>query len=310
MNILVTGGAGYIGSILVPELLKAGHRVTVLDNFMFGQFSLAACCSFDGFKGIRGDCRDETLIKGLLADVDVVIPLAALVGAPICDLDNVGARSTNLHAIELLCRHTSKHQIVLMPVTNSGYGIAEKEQVCTEESPLNPISLYAATKVAAEKIVLERENSITFRLATVFGVSPRMRLDLLVNDFTYRAFRDRAIVLFEANFKRNFIHVQDVASVFLHGINNFDRMKGRTFNVGLDDANLSKRELCDVIRKHVPNFISLEAPIGEDPDKRDYVVSNQRLLGTGFTTKWTLDDGIIELLKGYRMLRSSNHSNI
>jgi len=310
MRILVTGGAGYIGSVLVPKLLSSGHQVTVLDNFMFGQSSLAECCSHDGFDVLRADCRDEATMRKLLASADVVIPLAALVGAPLCKLDPLATRSINQEAVEMVCRLASRDQWILMPVTNSGYGIGEKGKHCTEDSPLKPISLYGVTKVEAEKAVLQRENSVTFRLATVFGMSPRMRIDLLVNDFVYRAVTDRAVVVFEGHFKRNYIHLQDVARVFVHALEHFGAMKGRPYNVGLDDANLSKTELCQVIQRQVPEFVYLEAPIGEDPDKRDYIVSNARLAATGFRTQWSLERGIGELIKGYRMLRNSRYSNV
>lgn len=310
MNILVTGAAGYIGSVLVPRLLAAGHAVTVVDNFMFAQTSLAECCAYETFQVVRGDCRDEALMKRLLADADVVIPLAALVGAPLCKNDPLGTRTINQDAVEMLCRLASRDQRFLMPVTNSGYGIGEKDKFCDEDSPLRPLSLYGVTKVAAERAVLERENSVTFRLATVFGMSPRMRIDLLVNDFVYRAVHDRAVVIFEGHFKRNYIHIQDVARVFLYGIEHFERMRGRPYNVGLDEANLSKIELAQAIQKHVPQFIYLEAPIGEDPDKRDYIVSNARLASTGFRTEWSLDRGIRELIKGYVILRNSRYANV
>ncbi len=310
MNILVTGGAGYIGSVLVPKLLQAGYGVTVLDNFMFGQASLAECCGFDTFEVVRGDCRDEELVKKLLSKADVVIPLAALVGAPLCKNDPIGTKTINQEAVEMMCRLASADQKFLMPVTNSGYGIGEKDKYCTEESPLNPISLYGVTKVNAEKAVLGRVNSITFRLATVFGMSSRMRTDLLVNDFTYRALHDRAVVVFEGHFKRNYIHIRDVANVFLHALKNFEQMRGKAYNVGLDDANLSKLELCQTIQRHLPDFVYLEAPIGEDPDKRDYIVSNARLASTGFKPEWSLDRGIKELIKGYTMLRDSRYANV
>ncbi len=310
MNILVTGGAGYIGSVLVPQLLHSGYGVTVLDSFMFGQNSLAECCGFNTFQVVRGDCRDENLVKKLLAKSDIVIPLAALVGAPICKNDPIGTQTINQDAVEMLCRLASPSQKILMPVTNSGYGIGEKDKYCTEESPLNPISLYGITKVNAEKAVLQRENSVTFRLATVFGMSSRMRTDLLVNDFTYRALHDRAVVVFEGHFKRNYIHIRDVANVFLYAIENFDQMRGKAYNVGLDDANLSKLELCNIIQKHLPNFVYLEAPIGEDPDKRDYIVSNARLASTGFIPQWSLDRGIKELIKGFTILRDSRYANV
>jgi len=310
LNILVTGGAGYIGSVLVPKLLQAGHGVTVLDNFMFGQATLAECCAYEEFEVVRGDSRDEALVKKLLAKADAAIPLAALVGAPLCKNDSIGTKTINQDAVEMLCRLASPAQRILMPVTNSGYGIGEKDKHCTEDSPLRPLSLYGVTKVAAEKAVLERENSATFRLATVFGMSARMRMDLLVNDFVYRAVMDRAVVIFEGHFKRNYIHIQDVARVLLFALDNFEKMRGKPYNVGLDDANLSKIELCRVIQKHLPQFVFTEAPIGEDPDKRDYIVSNARLAATGFRTEWSLDRGIKELIKGYTILRNSRYANV
>ena len=310
MHILVTGGAGYIGSVLIPKLLSAGHRVTLIDNFMFGQNSLAEACAYESFEPVRGDCRDENLIKKHLAKADIIIPLAALVGAPICKIDPLGTKTINQDAVEMLCRLASPAQRILMPVTNSGYGIGEEGQFCTEDSPLRPISLYGVTKVAAEAAVLERDNSLTFRLATVFGMSPRMRMDLLVNDFVYRAMHDRAIVIFEGHFKRNYIHIQDVARAFMHAIEHFEAMKGRPYNVGLDDANLSKLELAETIKKHIPDFTYLEAPIGEDPDKRNYIVSNARIASTGFTPEWSLDRGINELIKGYTILRNTRYGNV
>lgn len=310
MKILLTGGAGYIGSVLTPTLLANGYEVTILDNFMFHQNSLADCCQYDGFQVVRGDCRDEDTVKYLLKDADVIIPLAALVGAPLCKNDKIATQTINFDAVNMLCRLASKEQRILMPVTNSGYGIGESGKFCTEETPLRPISMYGVTKVEAEKAVLARENSITFRLATVFGMSPRMRVDLLVNDFVYRAVHDRAVLVFEGHFKRNYIHIRDVAKVFLHGISNFELMKGKPYNVGLDDANLSKLELCAEIKQHLPNFVYLEAPIGEDPDKRDYIVSNARILNTGFEPDWSLSRGIKELIKGYTILRNSLYSNV
>lgn len=310
MKILITGGAGYIGSVLTPILLAQGYEVTVLDNFIFHQNSLADCCHYDSFQVVRGDCRDESLMRSLLADTDIIIPLAALVGAPLCNKDQVGTRTINFEAVKMLCRLASPRQRILMPVTNSGYGIGESGKYCTEDTPLRPISLYGVTKVEAEQAVLERDNSITFRLATVFGMSPRMRIDLLVNDFVYRAMHDRAVVIFEGHFKRNYIHIRDVARVFLHGIKNFEAMKGKPYNVGLDDANLSKIELCDQIQQYLPNFVYLEAPIGEDPDKRNYIVSNARILNTGFEPEWSLGRGIRELIKGYTILRNTLYSNV
>lgn len=310
MKILVTGGAGYIGSVLVPELLKAGHSVTVLDNLMFKQAALLDCCADERFDFVRGDCRDERVLAPLVKGADAILPLAALVGAPLCDIDRLGAVSTNTDAVKSLLKLASKSQRVVIPITNSGYGIGEKGTECTEDSPLKPLSLYGETKVAAEKAVLERGNCLSFRLATVFGASPKMRLDLLVNDFVYRAVNDRAVVVFEGHFKRNYIHVRDVAKVFLHGLTNFEAMKDRPYNVGLEDANLSKLELCAEIKKQVPGFAYLEAAVGEDPDKRDYVVSNKRILATGFQPDWTLARGIAELLKAYRIVKRREFGNV
>jgi nucleoside-diphosphate-sugar epimerase len=310
MKILITGGAGYIGSVLTPTLLAQGHEVTVLDNFYFDQSSLMDCCHYDGFQIVRGDAREESVVKPLVAKADLIIPLAALVGVPLCNRDAIATQTTNQDAVEMLCRLASREQWIIMPVTNSGYGIGEKGKQCTEDSPLRPLSTYGVTKVKAEEAVLKRENGISFRLATVFGVSPRMRIDLLVNDFVYRAVHDRAVVIFEGHFKRNYIHIRDVVRVFQHGMQNFATMKGRPYNVGLDDANLSKLELCAAIQKHLPKFVFLEAPIGEDPDKRDYIVSNARLASTGFKPEWPLDRGIRELIKAYTILRNSVHANV
>lgn len=309
-KVLITGGAGYLGSILVPRLLREGFHVTVLESFIFGQNSLMDACPWDAFQVIRGDCRDERTVKDALQGQDIVIPLAALVGAPLCNQDQSGAVSTNQSSVELLCRLASKNQVVMYPTTNSGYGVGEKGKFCTEETPLRPISLYGTTKVRAEEAVLNRGNSLTFRLATVFGASPRMRIDLLVNDFVYRAVHDRAVLIFEGHFKRNFIHIQDVASAFIHAIANFSSMQGKPYNVGLEEANLSKLELCAKIREHLPKFVFVEAPIGEDPDKRDYIVSNQRILSTGFRTEWDLDRGIRELIKVFTILRQSKYANV
>ena len=310
MNILITGGAGYLGSVMTPHLLSKGHQVTVLDNFMFRQNSLADCCHYEGFQVIRGDCRDQATVKPLLEKADIIIPLAALVGAPLCNDDKEAAESVNHGAVKTLCELSSSDQRIIMPITNSGYGVGEEGKFCTEETPLRPITLYGKTKVAAEEAVLSRDNSVSFRLATVFGMAPRMRLDLLVNDFVYRAVNDRALLIFEGHFKRNYIHVRDIARVFEHAINNFESMKGQPYNAGLEEANLSKLELCTKIKEHLPKFVFVEAEVGEDPDKRDYIVSNQRLLNTGFETEWDLDRGIKELIKGYTIIRNTIYSNV
>jgi nucleoside-diphosphate-sugar epimerase len=309
-NILVTGGAGYLGSTMVPDLLNAGHKVTVLDNFMFKQTSLNHVCHHPNFKVVKGDIRVEKTMVPLMKQVDVIIPLAALVGAPLCSLDPVGATTVNHDAIALMLKHLSKQQIVLMPTTNSAYGTGDENNYCTEESPLRPISQYAIEKVQIEKELMQHPNAISFRLATVFGMSPRMRIDLLVNDFTHRAVYDRFVVLFESQFKRNYIHVRDVSRVFQHALANYDKMKGQIYNVGLSDANVSKKELCQHIQKQLPDFVFLDAPVGKDPDQRNYIVSNAKIEGTGFKPKYSLDFGIQELIKGYTMIRNTKYGNI
>lgn len=310
MKILVTGTAGYIGSILVPALLGRGWMVIAIDNFMYNQTSLLECCHHRNLTIIRGDARDRNLISDQLKNVDVIFPLACLTGAPLCSRDPIGARTTNFDAIKMLLDLRSKDQRIIFPTTNSGYGIGEKGVYCTEETPLRPISLYGKLKVEIERLILESGNSITLRLATVFGISPRMRLDLLVNDFTYRAVNDRFLVLFEAHFKRNYLHVRDVAKAFIHCLENFDDMKGEPYNVGLSEANLSKWELCEEIKKQVPDFYFVEAPVGEDPDKRDYIVSNEKIEATGFKPDFSLQDGISELIKGYQIVKNKQFSNV
>lgn len=313
-KILVTGGAGYIGSVLVPMLLRAEHEVVVLDNFMYSQTSLLDCCYDKRLTVIRGDTRDEKLIDKIFKDhgPEYVFPLAAIVGAPACDKDPVTSITVNIGGVMEVCQRWIGPVIpkVIFPNTNSGYGIGQDGIYCTEESPLNPISLYGKQKVEAERSVLEAGNSIVLRLATVFGTSPRMRLDLLVNDFVYRALNDRFIVLFEPHFKRNYIHVRDVARAFIHCVENFEKMKGQAYNVGLSDANLSKWELCEEIQKQIPNFYFCESPIGEDPDKRNYVVSNAKIEKTGFRPQYSIEDGIKELIRGNQIIRNNKFMNV
>lgn len=310
MKILVTGGAGYIGSILVPELLKKNHEVIVIDNFIYNQASLLDCCYNKNLTIIRGDARSKNIIANHLRNVDAIFPLACMTGAPLCEKDTIAAKTVNFEAVKMMLELRSKEQVIIFPTTNSGYGIGQKGIYCTEKTPLNPISLYGRLKVETEEMLLDAGNCITLRLATVFGISPRMRLDLLVNDFTYRAVNDHCLVLFESHFKRNYIHVRDVAKAFIHCLDNFNKMKDEPYNVGLSNANLSKWELCEEIKKQISNFYFTEAKVGEDPDKRDYIVSNEKIESTGFTPDYSLQQGITELIKGYQVIRRNQFSNI
>lgn len=310
MNILVTGGAGYIGSILVPALLSQGHAVTVLDNFRYGQTPLMDVCGDPNIRIIRGDAGDRAILKKYMEDAEILIPLACLTGAPLCEREPEEAKRVIKDAIDLMIRLRRKNQKIIYPNTNSGYGIGSKNSLCTEKTPLRPISLYGKLKVEAEQRIMRSGNSVCFRLATVFGASPRMRLDLLVNDFTYRAVADRFLVLFEADFKRNYIHVRDVARAFLHVIDHFHSMKEEVYNVGLSDTNISKRELCEAIKRHIPSFYFTEATIGKDVDKRNYIVSNEKIEKTGFRPHYSLDQGIRELITTYEIVRRNNFSNV
>lgn len=309
-RVLITGGAGYLGSILTEHLLDRGYSVTVIDNLMYGEQNLFHLCANPNFDFVFGDVRNEALVSSLVTKADVIIPLAAIVGAPGCDLDPFMATSVNLDAIRMINRLRNSSQLIIYPTTNSGYGTKTGDVFCTEETALEPISLYGRTKSDAEAAVLDSPNAITLRLATVFGMSSRMRMDLLVNHFVYAALTDRYIIIFEKDFKRNYVHIRDVADCFLHCIENAVTMTGRPYNVGLDNANLSKEELALKIRGHIPDFIVYFSEIGSDPDKRNYIVSNQRLLEAGFEARRSLDDGIRELVKGYRLLGRSPRKNI
>jgi len=308
-NILVTGGAGYIGAVLTRALLDEGFTVTVYDNLVFNQASLLDCCQEKNFKFILGDVADEGALAPLLRSSDIIIPLAAIVGAPACARNPTLADLVNSKAPLAMLKRVSSNQAVVFPTTNSGYGIGDPGKYCNEESPLRPISEYARAKVDVEDAFLQKGNAVTFRLATVFGVSPRMRMDLLVNDFVYRAERDKVIVLFEEHFRRNYIHVRDVAKAFLFAIDQFDSMRGNPFNVGLSSANLTKRELCERIAEHIPELKIFSSDYGKDPDQRDYLVSNEKIEALGWSADYSLDDGIRELMKAYQILKPNIFAN-
>ncbi len=310
LNILVTGGAGYIGSVLVPLLLSKGCRVTVLDNFFYGQNSLLECCSNPNFEIINADSRNENAVREAIKGKDYIIPLAALAGFPICDKEAYSAYSINLDAIKMILKLRECGQRIIFPCTNSGYGLGEGESYCTENSPIKPISIYGKSKVEAEAAILSEKETTAFRFATLFGASPRMRTDLLVNDFVYRAVFDRTLIVFEGSFKRNYLHVRDAANAFWFAIENFEKMEGGTHNCGLSDSNLSKIELCEKIKLHLPKFVYIEAAVGEDPDKRNYIVSNEKLERLGWKPEYSLDDGIDELIKAYRIIKNNKYSNV
>ncbi|MEM9596170.1 MAG: NAD(P)-dependent oxidoreductase [Acidobacteriota bacterium] len=309
MKFLITGGAGYLGSVLTETLLGDGHRVTVLDSLAFGQSPLLSLLHRRELDFVRGDARDRSTLRPLVAEADVLIPLAALVGAPVCDRRPRLATELNTDSVATLLDLRSPSQRILFPNTNSGYG-SQPEALCTEDTPFAPVSHYGRTKVAAEALLMDAGNVVSFRLATAFGASPRMRLDLLVNDFVHRAVTEGVLVLFESGFRRNFIHVRDIAGAFLFAVHNFDRMGDRIFNVGLSDANLTKRQLAERIQLQVPALRILESDIGRDPDKRDYIVSNKRLESLGWRPRFSLDDGIRELIQVCRMMPPSGWRNV
>jgi len=314
LNILLTGGGGYIGSILTPMLLNAGHNVLVIDNFMYNQSALLDCCADAKLEIIRGDARDETLMRKCLSNsIDFIIPLACIVGAPACDKKPIEAKTTNLDAVLMILKIRDLSQKIIYPTTNSGYGIGQDGIYCTEETPLKPISYYGRLKVEAERGVVSSRNAVAFRLATVFGMSPRMRFDLLVNDFVYKALTERSLTLFESHFKRNFIHIRDAAKAFLFAIENFDKMDGNSFNVGLSEANITKKELCEKIKKQIPDFWFAEYTGNDklsDPDKRNYIVSNEKIEKLGYKAKISIEDGIKEIIKGCQVLSMNQFSNV
>jgi len=309
VSVLITGGAGYIGSILTERFVTQDYKVTVYDNFMYRQNTLLNLCFHPNIKFVRADVRDEASLAKEVRNNDVIIPLAAIVGMPACKKNPLVAKQINQDQIENICKVKSKNQLLLYPNTNSGYGQGEGV-VFTEEDALNPISVYGQTKCEAEKMVRNVDNSVVFRLATVFGCSPKMRLDLLVNDFTYRAWNDGFISLFEGHFKRNYVHVRDVAAVFDWTILNWDKMKNEVYNFGLSDANLSKLELCQKIKSFVPNFKIVQFEDAKDPDQRNYIVQNSKIEKRGFKAFISVDHGIQELLKSFEILNPSIYTNL
>jgi nucleoside-diphosphate-sugar epimerase len=307
MKVLITGGAGYLGSTLSELLLDNGYEVTVLDNLMYNQLSILHLFKKENFKFINGDVRDKSLLKSLVNLNDVLIPLAAIVGMPACKSNEQLAIDVNFEQIKTIVEFMGESQKIILPNTNSQYGSSDK--IITEESPFNPLSLYAKTKCDAEDMMLTKGNGISLRLATVFGVSPRMRTDLLVNDFVYKSLVDGYLVLFESHFKRNYIHIQDIARTFLFMIENYDDCKGQAFNVGLSTANLSKLELANKIKEYLPSLVIKEDNFKEDFDKRNYIVSNEKLESKGWKPLYDLDYGINQLIQAYSVVINKNNSN-
>ena len=308
-KILITGGAGYIGSVLTKKLLENNYYVTVLDNFFYDQLSLLDCVAYKNFELVNGDVRDYDLVKSLMKDADIIIPLASLVGAPICKKYPILSHEINYNSAINIIKNKTSNQKIIMPTTNSAYGTGNKDNFCDEDSELKPISEYAEQKVELEKILMKKNLVTSLRLATVFGPSPRMRLDLLVNDFTYRAFKDQFIVLYESSFKRNYIHVYDIANVFLFCIEE-TKTNNEIFNVGLSDTNISKLELCERIKSILPNLNIIESQYKKDPDQRNYIVSNKKIEKCGFKTYYSLEDGIQSLLKVFKVLKSNHYGNV
>jgi nucleoside-diphosphate-sugar epimerase len=307
MKVLITGGAGYLGSNLTRHLLEAGYTVTVLDNLMYDQVTLLHLFGNPKFQFELGDVRDKKLLQELVGLNDVIIPLAAIVGMPACKANPELTVAVNYQQVADIVEVLRDDQKLILPNTNSQYG--SSDSIITEESPFNPLSLYAKTKCDAENTMLAKGNGVSLRLATVFGVSPRMRTDLLVNDFVYKSVVDGYLVLFEAHFKRNYIHVQDIARTFQFIIENYDKCKGHAFNVGLSTANLSKLELAETIKKYIPSLVIKQDEFKEDFDKRNYIVSNEKLESLGWKPIYDLDYGIKQLISAYKIVINKNNQN-
>lgn len=309
MKIAITGASGYVGSILTKKLLEKNYHVTAIDNFRYENRNIFQLANYKKLKIIEGDVRDIHILNEIL-NHDIIIPLAALVGAPLCDKFPEEAISINQKAIENLAKNKSSEQIIIYPTTNSGYGSTDGTSECDESSPIKPISLYGITKTEAEKFVINEQNTISLRLATVFGISPRMRVDLLVNNFVYKALTEGCLTLFESHFIRNYIHINDVAKAFIHCIENFENMKNNIYNLGLSNANISKKNLALLIKKHISSLSIVEEEFTKDKDQRNYIVSNDKIEKTGFTPDISLEDGIIELIKGLSVLKQNQFGNI
>ncbi len=299
-KVLVTGGAGYVGSVLIPELLHKGYHVKVLDNLMYNSMSLLPYFVYDNFDFIKGDIRDEKAVQKALQDVDVVVHLAAIVGAPACHRDQRLAEEVNFAGTLNLDKHRSRSQGIIFASTGSNYGAVENG-VCTEQTPLNPLSVYGVTKTNAEQHLLNSGNTVAYRFATAFGLSPRLRLDLMINDFAFQALKNGMLVVYEKHFKRTFIHVRDMARSFLFAVDNFDRVKNEIFNVGSEKANYTKEDICLKIKEKV-NYHLYFADVGSDPDQRNYEVSYEKIRSKGFETTISVDKGLEELIKAYRTI--------
>ena len=304
-SVLITGGAGYLGSVLAEVLLDNGYIVTVFDNLMYKQTSLLHLCNVDGFRFVKGDVTDKDNFHKHIISHDIIIPLAAIVGAPACEANKDLATAINYTQIQFIVDNLEPTQKLIMPNTNSQYG--SSTEVITEDSPFNPLSHYAITKCKAEEYIMDWGNGICLRLATVFGSSPRMRTDLLVNNFVYKTITEGCLVLFQSKFKRNYIHVRDIAYTFLHCIKNYDKLNGEVFNVGLSNANLNKMELAETIKMYFPNLVIIENEFGKDIDNRNYIVSNDKLEATGWMPRYTIEKGIEELMSAYQMIITDNN---